>query len=103
MVLPPAVFDWLMNIRPEYLVYLPCRFARQFGYDQFLVGNPRSGLSCTGSLPQAARCWYYSIAGGTRARFILSHEGHTVCMSLGFCRWYSGANQTPLFDLKTSF
>src|SRR3954464_6148554 len=54
-ILPPDVFDWLMNIRPGYLVsrtrdrcltelYLPCRFARQFGYDKLLVGNPRPDL-----------------------------------------------------------
>ncbi|ONK80867.1 uncharacterized protein A4U43_C01F22640 [Asparagus officinalis] len=55
-------FNWLVNIRPGYLTfrvgrvgnqcfiepYLPCRFARQFGYDQLYVRNPRQQLRTHG-------------------------------------------------------
>src|SRR4051812_22531505 len=34
---------------------------------------------------------------------MLPGEGHAVFMSLGFCSWYLGANQTPFFNLKNSF
>lgn len=61
--LPPAIFDWLINIRPGYLflrtrdhciteLYMPCQFVRQFGYDQLLIGNPNPLLSYTGNLPK---------------------------------------------------
>ena len=53
--LSSSVFWWLINVRPGYLVfqegnsctlepYVPCRFARQFGYDQLYVGNPSPSL-----------------------------------------------------------
>ena len=46
-----GIFRWLVNIRPSHLLYrcgdecilepyTPSRFACQFGYDQFYVGNP---------------------------------------------------------------
>src|SRR4051812_44023489 len=34
---------------------------------------------------------------------MLPKEGRSVYLSLGFCKWYSGDNQTPAFDLRTSF
>src|SRR3954470_10862517 len=105
-VLSPAGLAWLINIRAGYLVfrsrdccitepYLPCRFARQFGYDQFLVGNPHQSLWFIGSLSQASRCWFFSIAGCTHARFMLPREAHSLRQSFGFCRWYSRVNQFP--------
>ena len=72
--LPSGVFWWLINIRPEYLLfrqgnsctiepYMPSRFARQFGYDQLYVSNPNAKLSFSGNLFEGARAWYYSVAG----------------------------------------
>ena len=61
-----GVFWWLLSIRPGYLVfrqgnlcsiepYLPCRFARQFGYDQLYVGNLNLHLRVSGNLYEGAR------------------------------------------------
>ena len=105
-MLAPRPFTRLLNIRPGYYLfhqemecwielYTPSRFARQFGYNQFLVKNPNQSLRCTGSPSQASRYWFYSIAGCTRARFMLPKEGHTLRQSFEFCRWYSGVNQSP--------
>lgn len=81
---------------------MPCRLARQFGYDQLLVGNPNQSLDHVGGSLHASWCWYYSIVCCTRARFMLPGESRPVYMSLGFCKSYSGANQTPTFNSKTS-
>ena len=48
--LSSGVFWWLINIRPGYLMFqqenyctlepnMPCRFVRQFGYDQLYIGT----------------------------------------------------------------
>src|SRR5436189_6289877 len=34
---------------------------------------------------------------------MLPREGHSLRQSFGFCRWYSGVNQFPQFDMDTSF
>ena len=50
--LSSGIFWWLINIRPEYLIfrqgnactiepYTPSRFARKFGYDQLNIRNPK--------------------------------------------------------------
>ncbi|XP_020263338.1 uncharacterized protein LOC109839321 [Asparagus officinalis] len=64
--LDTGCFRWLVNIRIGYLVlrvknrchiepYLPCRFARQFGYDQLYVENPSRGLKTEGGLIDGVR------------------------------------------------
>ena len=64
--LSQGVFEWLIRIRPSHLLYrsgdtcylepyVPSRFARQFGYDQLYVGNPKSNLAFMGSLIDGAR------------------------------------------------
>ena len=54
-ILGECTFMWLVSIKPSYLVYrcgddlepyLPCRFARQFGYDELYIGNPNPRLRC---------------------------------------------------------
>jgi len=60
------IFEWLVSIRPSLLVYrsgdtcylepyVPSRFDRQFGYDQFYVGNPYTSLAFMRSLIDGAR------------------------------------------------
>ena len=66
MSLSQGVFEWLVSIRPSYLLYrsgdtyylepyIPNRFARQFGYDQLYVVNPNRSLAFMGSLINGAR------------------------------------------------
>lgn len=111
--LPAAVFQWLINIRPRHLVfrtrnrcviepYLPCRFARQFRYDQLLVGNPNVSLGYHRNLLKGASKWYYSIAGDTRDSFVLIGEKPRRHLLLGFRRWHVGTNQTTNFCLPSS-
>ncbi|ONK73102.1 uncharacterized protein A4U43_C04F27240 [Asparagus officinalis] len=75
-------FNWLVNIRPGYLtfqvgnqcfieLYLPCRFTRQFGYDQLYVGNPRQQLRTHGGLVDGLRAWLWTVTGCTGAKFSL--------------------------------
>ena len=56
-----GVFEWLVSVRPSYLVYLSgdiyylepyisSSFARQFGYDQLYIGNPNTSLAFMGVL-----------------------------------------------------
>jgi len=98
--LSSAVFWWLINIRPGYLIfrqgnsctiepYMPSRFARQFGYDQLYVSNPNAGLCFSENLFEGARAWYYSVARGTKAIFSLPHKTPNCYTSLSFCTWYS--------------
>ena len=108
-----GVFHWLLSIRPGYLIfrqgakcfiepYQPYRFARQFGYDQLYVGNPRPQLSVIGNLYEGARAWYYSVAGCTKAVFKLPHKTANSYTSISFCNWYYAASQTPNYNLNTS-
>jgi len=75
-------FRWLVSIRPSNLLcrlgdtcllepYVPCRFARQFGYDQLYVGNPNTKLCSEGSLIDGARAWRHFVMGCTGARFCM--------------------------------
>jgi len=72
--LSQGIFEWLVSIRPSYLVYrsgdicylepyVPSQFSRQFEYDQLYVGNPNTNLAFMGSLIDGARAWPYFIAG----------------------------------------
>jgi len=60
-----GVFEWIVSIRPSYLVYRsgdicylePYVFrhcARQFGYDLLYVGNPKTSLAFIGRLIDSA-------------------------------------------------
>jgi hypothetical protein len=102
-VLALGCFRWLLNIRPGYLIYrsgaicrmepyMPCRFARQFGYDQCYIGNPNDRLSYEGSLIDGARGWYWYIAGCTGAKFSLPSREPALRMSLAYCKWHRAAN-----------
>lgn len=55
-ILLAEAFSWLVSFQPGYLVYrlgnhyviklyIPSRFARQFGYDQLYIGNPSLELA----------------------------------------------------------
>src|SRR3954467_1588537 len=112
-MLAPGPFTWLLNIRPGYHLfrremecwiepYTPSRFARQFGYDQLYVGNPNSDLAVRGTLLEGARAWFYSIAGGIRATFLLPSSRHKLLCSLNFGCWFlaaTGVGIPPLFLL----
>jgi len=74
--LSTGVFYWLINFRPEYLIfrqgdtctikpYGPSQFTRQFGYDQLYMGNPNIGLRFNGNLFEGTQTWYFHMAGGT--------------------------------------
>jgi len=81
---------------------MPCRFARQFDYDQLYVGNPNPSPRFSGNLFEGARAWYYSVTEGTRAAFTLSHKTPNSYASFGFCIWYFMANNMPGFRINTS-
>ena len=81
---------------------MPCQFARQFGYDQLYVGNPNPSLCFSGNLFEDARSWYYSIAEGTGAVFILPHKMPNSYASFGFCSLYFMVNKVPGFEINTS-
>src|SRR4051812_16338263 len=102
-------FQWLINIRPGYLVYVPgrvpvlelytpSRFARQLGYDQLCVGNPNKSLRWKGNLFDAARAWFFNIAGCTGARFNIPSERGEPKMAMSYCAWYTQVNRAPDFD-----
>ncbi|XP_020272747.1 uncharacterized protein LOC109847926 [Asparagus officinalis] len=102
-ILDVGCFRWLMNIRPGYLLfrirdvchiepYLPCRFARQFGYDQIYIGNPNRHLSFRGGLIDGARAWFWSIAGCTNVEFDLPLETPPLRMTFLFCKWLIATN-----------
>ena len=80
---------------------MPCRFARQFGYDQLYIGNPNPHLRFSGNLFEGARAWYYNVAGGTGAIFILPHKTANFYASFDFCSWYFMANLVPRFGINT--
>ena len=101
--LSSGVFWWLINIRPEYLVfrqgdfctlkpYVPCQFTQQFGYDQLYVGNPNPSLRFCGNLFEGARAWYYSVAGGTGAIFTLPHKTPNSYASFRFFAFVRGTS-----------
>ncbi|XP_020262726.1 uncharacterized protein LOC109838715 [Asparagus officinalis] len=105
-------FHWLMNIRPGYNVfrsrnlcriepYFPCRFARQFGYDQLYVGNPNKWLITCGSLIDGVRAWFWNVAGCTGAQFSLPVAEPGLHLTFLYCRWVLAAN-TPLAKKKLS-
>ncbi|XP_020262322.1 uncharacterized protein LOC109838276 [Asparagus officinalis] len=105
-------FHWLMNIRPGYNVfrsknlcriepYFPCRFARQFGYDQLYVGNPNRWLITCGSLINGVRAWFWNVAGCTGAQFSLPVAEPELHMTFVYCWWILAAN-TPLAKKKLS-
>ncbi|XP_020250822.1 uncharacterized protein LOC109828202 [Asparagus officinalis] len=103
-------FHWLMNIRPGYNVfrsknicriepYFPCRFARQFGYDQLYIGNPNKWLINCGGLIDGVRAWFWNVAGCTGARFSLPVAEPGLYLTFLYCRWILAAN-TPLAKKK---
>jgi len=111
--LQSGVFWWLINIWPGYLLfrqgnsctiepYMPSRFARQFGYDQLYVGNPKAQLAFSENLFEGARAWYYSVAGATNALFRLPEKMPNCHTSLSFCTWYSQASKMPSYSLAHS-
>ncbi|ONK58388.1 uncharacterized protein A4U43_C09F11780 [Asparagus officinalis] len=98
-------FNWLVNIRPGYLTfrvrnqcfiepYLPCRFARQFGYDQLYVGNPRQQLRTHGGLVDGLRAWLWTVTGCTGAKFSLPSAERQLNLTFLSCRWLLAANKT---------
>ena len=98
-------FNWLVNIRPGYLTfrvgnqcfiepYLPCRFARQFGYDQLYVGNPRQQLRAHGGLVDGLRAWLWTVTGCTGARFSLPGTERQLNLTFLSCKWLLAANKT---------
>jgi len=106
-----GVFWWLINIRPGYLVfrqgkscfiepYFPCRFARQFGYDQLYVGNPNLRLSHAGDLFEGARAWYYFVTGCIWVTFHLPQKVPNLHVTLGFSSWYSIASSRPGYNIN---
>ncbi|ONK73232.1 uncharacterized protein A4U43_C04F28720 [Asparagus officinalis] len=89
-------FNWLVNIRPGYLTfrvrnqcfiepYLPCRFARQFGYDQLYVGNPRQQLRTHGGLVDGLRAWLWTVTGCTGAKFSLPSSERQLNLTFLSC------------------
>ena len=80
--LSTSVICWLMNIQRGYLVfhqgdtstiklYLPNRFAHQFGYDQLYVGKLNTGLHFSENLFEGGIGVVLPLAGGTWAMFNL--------------------------------
>ena len=107
-------FQWLINIRTGYLVYIPgcvpvlelytpSRFARQLGYDQLCVGNPNRNLRWKGNLFDAARAWFFNIAGCTGARFSIPSGRGEPKMTMSYCTWYTQVNRAPNFDRQGAF
>ncbi|ONK56558.1 uncharacterized protein A4U43_C10F10040 [Asparagus officinalis] len=100
-----SCFNWLVNIRSGYLTfwvrnqcfiesYLPCRFARQFGYDQLYVGNPRQQLRTHGGLMDGLRTWLWTVMGCTGAKFSLPSTERQLNLTFLSCRWLLAANKT---------
>ncbi|ONK56546.1 uncharacterized protein A4U43_C10F9920 [Asparagus officinalis] len=98
-------FNWLVNIRPGYLTfrvrnqcfiepYLPCRFARQFGYDQLYIGNPRQQLRTHRGLVDGLRAWLWTVTGCTGAKFSLPSAERQLNLTFLSCRWLLAANKT---------
>ena len=101
-ILDIGCFRWLINIRVGYLVfrvknrcyiepYLPCRFARQFGYDQLYVGNPSRCLKVEGGLVDGVRAWLWTMAGCTEARFALPSYKRKPMITFLSCKWLLSA------------
>ena len=57
-------------------------FARQFGYDQLYIGNPKANLSFSENLFEGARAWYYNVTGGTKAIFSLPRKTSNIILAL---------------------
>ncbi|XP_020248139.1 uncharacterized protein LOC109825678 [Asparagus officinalis] len=103
--LDTGCFDWLVNIRPGYVVfrvknccyiepYLPCKFAQQLGYDQIYVGNLSSGLRTRGGLVDGARAWLWNVTGCTGVRFSLPVTERQLELTFLYCRWLLAANES---------
>ncbi|XP_020250925.1 uncharacterized protein LOC109828310 [Asparagus officinalis] len=101
-ILDIGCFRWLINIRVGYLVfrvknrcyiepYLPCRFARQFGYDQLYIGNPSRGLRVEGGLVDGVRAWLWTMAGCTGAHFALPSYRRRPKITFLSCKWLLSA------------
>ncbi|ONK67116.1 uncharacterized protein A4U43_C06F15880 [Asparagus officinalis] len=108
-------FNWLVNIRPGYLTfrvrdqcfiepYLPCRFARQFGYDQLYIGNPRQQLRTHSGLIDGLRAWLWTVTGCTGVRFSLPSADRQLNLTFLSCKWLLAANKTipvkPIAELE---
>ena len=104
-VLDVGCFRWLVNIRVGYLVlrvknrchiepYLPCRFARQFGYDQLYVGNPSRGLQVEGGLIDGVRAWLWTMVGCTGAHFALPSYRRKPLITFLSCKWFLSAYES---------
>ncbi|XP_020251034.1 uncharacterized protein LOC109828452, partial [Asparagus officinalis] len=98
-------FRWLVNIRVGYLVlrvkdrchiepYLPCRFARQFGYDQLYVGNPSRSLRVEGGLVDGVRAWLWTMVGCTGAQFALPSYKRKPMITFLSCKWFLSADES---------
>jgi len=98
-----GIFCWLPSILSEYLIfcqgeictiepYLLGRFAHQFGYGQFYLGNPNINLHFSGNLFEGAWAWYFHMAGGTGGMFNFPQWLPNAYASLNFCTWYGIAN-----------
>ncbi|ONK67075.1 uncharacterized protein A4U43_C06F15400 [Asparagus officinalis] len=102
--LDSGCFDWLVNIRPGYVIfhvrnhcyiepYLPCRFVHQFGYDHIYVENPKQQLRTRGGLVDGARAWLWNITGCTGAKFNLPGVERKLELTFRQCRWLLAANE----------
>ncbi|ONK80572.1 uncharacterized protein A4U43_C01F19320 [Asparagus officinalis] len=74
--------------------YLPYRFARQFGYDQLYVGNPRQQLRTHGGLVDGLRAWLWTVTGCTGVKFSLLSAERQLNLTFLSCRWLLAANKT---------
>ena len=83
--------------------YFPCRFARQFGYDQLYIGNPNLRLSSSGTLFEGARAWYYFVAGCTGVKFSLPRKVPNLQVTLGFSSWYALASGRPGYNINCTY
>ncbi|ONK58155.1 uncharacterized protein A4U43_C09F8780 [Asparagus officinalis] len=75
-------------------LYLPCRFPRQFGYDQLYVGNPRQQLRTHGGLVDGLRAWLWTVTGCTGAKFSLQSAERQLNLTFLSFRWLLAANKT---------
>jgi len=111
-ILSAGIFWWLINIRPEYLVFwqgnvctielIYKRFARQFGYDQLYVGNLNLGLRFSGNLYEGSRVWYFNVVGEIKARFNLPQKTPNSYASFGFCAWYVIVDSAPGYNINNT-
>ena len=97
---------WILGFWARELLYSrtlhALSIAKQFGYDQFYVGNPNPNLRFYGNLFEGTRAWYYRIAGGSGVVFALSHKTSNSYASFDFYTWYFMASKVPGFGVNTS-